>query len=809
MNRHYEDFFEHVTGHRPYPYQERLGRDDWPDLLQVPTGLGKTAGTVVAWLWRRLISPDTTPRRLVYCLPMRVLVEQTVTRAREWIENATPAYLERNVPPPTAFVLMGGDVETDWVLEPERPAVIVGTQDMLLSRALMRGYGMSRFQWPVHFGLLHNDALWVYDEVQLMGPGLSTSTQLEAFRRKRENGAIPAGSLWMSATLDLGWLETIDFQPHLGTLRSISIDDLDRELAADRLEARKRLHPAPIRLESGGGKKETLAYVRALAEAVLEAHRSGTQTLVILNRVSRAQDLFRSLRAAEGAPPVLLLHARFRPAERRGIEAELGRTPAGDRIVVATQAVEAGMDLSSATLFTEVAPWSSLVQRFGRCNRFGEVDGGSDVFWIDMDDDQELISPYSQEAVGSARTTLQSLDSAGIGALPPVESPRELHLVLRHKDFLELFDTEPDLSGFDLDISPYIRDPGPPQVQVFWRDFEDHPGDQEPPGRDELCPVSMGQFNAYLNRAVRGERPRYWVWDHLEDRWQRHGPVDQPRPGAVLMLRGAWGGYDPAVGFSDACRDAVPEVRGVSGPADDSYSGDPRTTVGRFLTLDEHTRHVMSEVEALISSLTLPVEDAELLRTAARWHDVGKVHSAFQTALLDHASPSERSDRAHTPTSAWAKSPGGGRLRYRIEGEGEAVERPYFRHELASMLAWLEHGNGSRDLIAYLVASHHGKLRLALRALPTEPTPPDGRRFARGIWEGDELPAVELEGFGVPPTRLRLELMELGRGGQGPSWTERTRRLLEREGPFRLGWLEALLRVADQRASAKEKEGGL
>ena len=39
------------------------------------------------------------------------------------------------------------------------------------------------------------------------------------------------------------------------------------------------------------------------------------------------------------------------------------------------------------------------------------------------------------------------------------------------------------------------------------------------------------------------------------------------------------------------------------------------------------------------------------------------------------------------------------------------------------------------------------------------------------------------------------------------SWTERTRDLLARYGPFRLAWLEALVRVADWRASAKEQEG--
>ena len=39
------------------------------------------------------------------------------------------------------------------------------------------------------------------------------------------------------------------------------------------------------------------------------------------------------------------------------------------------------------------------------------------------------------------------------------------------------------------------------------------------------------------------------------------------------------------------------------------------------------------------------------------------------------------------------------------------------------------------------------------------------------------------------------------------SWTERTRGLLARFGPFRLAWMETLVRLADWRASAKEREG--
>ena len=54
----FEQFFETATGHAPYDYQRRLAGDgDRPcesKLINVPTGLGKTAAVVLGWLWNRL-----------------------------------------------------------------------------------------------------------------------------------------------------------------------------------------------------------------------------------------------------------------------------------------------------------------------------------------------------------------------------------------------------------------------------------------------------------------------------------------------------------------------------------------------------------------------------------------------------------------------------------------------------------------------------------------------------------------------------------------------------------------------------------
>jgi len=397
MAEGYREFFARVTGNDPYPYQERLGTGAWPDVLDIPTGLGKTAAVVVAWLWKRLQSDEDTPRRLIYCLPMRVLVEQTVEAARTWCENAAPFFAseENGRGPgatPTVHTLMGGALDVDWRRDPAADTILVGTQDMLMSRALMRGYGMSRYQWAVDYALLHNDALWAFDEVQLMGPALATSAQLEAFRREL-GSARPSRSLWLSATLQPEWLATVDFAEQAGSLSSLGVTEDDEEAVGERLRARKALVRSGLALE-GATKSAVKDYLSGLSEEVVSRHVPGSQTLVILNRVDRAQGLFERIRKQGPDADLLLLHARFRAADRRRIEQRLRVTPDQGRIVVATQAVEAGVDITSTTLFTELAPWSSMVQRFGRCNRYGEVDDGATVVWIDLRQEGKDAAPY-------------------------------------------------------------------------------------------------------------------------------------------------------------------------------------------------------------------------------------------------------------------------------------------------------------------------------------------------------------------------------------------------------------------------------
>ncbi len=107
------------------------------------------------------------------------------------------------------------------------------------------------------------------------------------------------------------------------------------------------------------------------------------------------------------------------------------------------------------------------------------------------------------------------------------------------------------------------------------------------------------------------------------------------------------------------------------------------------------------------------------------------------------------------------------------------------------------------DLVCYLVAAHHGRVRLAIRSIPGEEAPPDmkGARVALGVVDGDEVPPVRVGDIDLAATILDLDAMNMG----GPdSWATMALGLRDHPdlGPFRLATLEALVRLADWRASA-------
>lgn len=746
---------------------------------------------ILAWVEKRLRGDPHTPRRLVYVLPMRVLVEQVFSETTKWMHQLEERgmLLKRRI---GVYRLLGGHVDQDWDGAPEQEAILIGTQDQLLSRALNRGYGMSRFRWPVHFGLLNNDCLWVMDEVQLMGAGLATTLQLEAFRRK-DGTALPCRSVWMSATLNRKWLETVDFKEHLDGFDSFSLAEEDRAfpLVRKRIGARKVLHHFEGKVED----------VKGIARFLIENHRPSSRSLIVLNRVDRAQKIYEELgkliaKARGEGPTLCLLHSRFRPDDRKEALDKLLAVPgSGGTIGVVTQVVEAGVDISSELLLTDLAPWSSLIQRFGRNNRYGEYEE-SRIFWMDPSSKKGWAAPYEEEYLVHARQKLMSLEGMEVGpsSLPKAEELLVGGSVLRHKDLYELFDTTADLSGFDVDVSRFIRESDDLSLSVFWRDLAEKtkpPDEMIQPRPEELCPAPLGDL-----RAWRKDRKGFWRWDHLEKSWKRPRAL---QPGDLLCLALREGGYSSELGWTGNPHDQPQALTVVEGQPPEGDDDEPLAILMEVQTLAAHTDRVVSALKEILRRLdgTGNLFDDKCygaLLTGARWHDSGKAHPLFQ-AILDHPEGQEELILAK------------GR-----RGQITAFARKGFRHELASALAFLQnHPRGGvapfkTDLAAYLIAAHHGKVRLSLRSLPHEGRPPrEDQRFARGVWEGDILPETDLGGGEIlPETVLNLSLMELGLGPSGPSWTERMLALLDTLGPFRLGLFEALLRIADWRGSREE-----
>lgn len=856
----------------PHAWQVQLALDPTCSdrLIRIPTGFGKTLGVLLAWAFNRLQRHDEDwPRRLVWCLPMRVLVEQTEAEVAAVLDRLGILFRPGGERRGKVAVhrLLGGAGSADYHLWPEECAVVVGTQDMLLSRALNRGYAAPRARWPMEFGLLNQDALWVLDEVQLMDVGLATSAQLQAYRREDGAKAIDetrhCRSWWMSATLQPNWLNSGDTTNMLAALPP-AIQIPEAEQAGGLWGVTKGLEVLPVDSDKD--------FAHDVARLASERHDAGQLTLVILNRVEFATAVFAQLETLGVDAELRLVHSRFRAQERNAWREDfLSRAaaiPPKGRIVVATQVVEAGVDISAKTLITDLAPWSSLIQRFGRCARYVGEKGQVivlDRHWNDAKDHSRAL-PYEVSDLLESRAQLAGLSDVAPRTLEAFEqriSPetrqrlypyKPKHLLLR-REWIELFDTTPDLSGADIDVGRFIRSGDELDLHVFWRTIpEAGPPVDWKPARDEICAVPFRKAQEWLcgketkeKRAPRLKTGmRAWVWDWLDGAWKPNTQRSDLSPGRILLVDAACGGYSESFGW-DPVAGAVPPVATSTEAAPEDLADDAQDSENLSLTswktIGTHGREAAEIMRTIASGLGIANGMKELLALAAELHDWGKCSPHFQGSIR-HSEKPGRDDLAKAPRDAWPRSS----LYCASDGE----RRPGYRHELASALALFdilrrcapnhpallgEHaellgvdttqhekfpavGSWERrvialpdrlafDLVAYLIAAHHGKVRLSLHASPVDQEYIQRKEDARGlpirgIREGDALP--ELHGADevalAGRRTLSLEPAQLGLSDvTGPSWSERTMTLLEQFGPARLAWLEALIRAADIRAS--------
>ena len=425
MARGFEELFVELTGNPPFPWQralyERLLGGDIPRELDIPTGLGKTS-VMAIWLIARATGAEL-PRRLVYVVDRRAVVDQATTvadRLRASIDAAPDLRdaLALDDQSLRVSTLRGQHLDNRaWLEDPSAPAVVVGTVDMVGSRLLFEGYGVSRKMRPIHAGVLGVDTLFVLDEAHLVPP---FERLLESVASARERGLGPADEV--AALVPATRLLSLSATGR-STASAFTLGEADHEHPGvkERVRARK-----VIELRPAVAKGDLAA--RLAEEAYGAATRAAEPARIVVfcdtrDDATKVADGLRKLStqrrgAARGAgvgpPEVELFVGGRRAYERERLADWLAKqgfiagsqAPAATTFLVATSAAEVGVDLDADAAVADVVAWERMVQRLGRVNRRGK--STSKVVLIPLADDER--APDRREACLALLGELPQLD---------------------------------------------------------------------------------------------------------------------------------------------------------------------------------------------------------------------------------------------------------------------------------------------------------------------------------------------------------------------------------------------------------------
>ena len=631
-------FFREVHGHEPFPWQKRLLKHvatngGWLGVLDLPTGSGKTAAIDIA-VFHLALEADRgaarrAPVRIAFVVDRRLVVDDAFTRA-EKLQDALAApcgpvtgrvadtlkTLSGDGPPLIARRLRGGiPREDDWARTPSQPTVLCSTVDQVGSRLLFRGYGVSHSMKPVHAGLIGSDCLILLDEAHLAEPFRQTLDWVQMYRgvnwREAKNAHAPWGTALLTAT------------PGEKASDAFSLDDEDRShsILKKRLDASK-----PARLKKYDDKKtdrgkQEIPRATTITGKVRDALKhfskaENTAIGVVVNRVARARSVFRHLKE-EFNPEAecLLLIGPARPVDRDRLADRLDPIRTGAErdldkplILVATQCIEAGVDIDLDALITEAAPLDCLRQRFGRLNRAGRdiepyaviVAAKSDL--LKSTDDPvygKAIKPTWDYLTDKKVVKKQGRDRIvdfGVNAFSVRMNPDALArkadapvLLPAHLDLLS--QTAP-IPAADPEVSLYLHgaERQPNSVTLIWRadiDPDKHPDAEirrllmlAPPRSPEAIELPLWAVRRWLMRKDKtsahladiataapeddesarpaGKRRKVFRWRGNDERSRWIEPAAL-RPGDTIVAPARYGGVDD-FGWNPECGEPAADV---------------------------------------------------------------------------------------------------------------------------------------------------------------------------------------------------------------------------------------------------------
>lgn len=339
-------------------------------ILKAPTGAGKTEAALAPFLVARHRGTEDFPQKMFLATPLRTLAKDLHRRALEVAGVLGQAGHNMDVR------LHTGEDRNDDLFEGN---LIVTTIDQLMS-----GYAHIPLSLPARLANINAGAVIasyvVFDECHLHDPQRAFRTALLMVEELCDITPF----LFMTATLSDGMVRK------LSELLSAEIVEVDSEALGKIPSQRKE--------------RSFKRCKRALtAVSVGEHHRN--RSLVVCNTVAKAQAIFDDLKELQGEgglrdTRIELIHSRFFPSHRNAKERSLQKLmgkegSTQDVILVATQVVEVGIDISCEHLHTELCPANSLLQRAGRCARYeGEV--GTVHIYDSLDDTgSRTYRPYT------------------------------------------------------------------------------------------------------------------------------------------------------------------------------------------------------------------------------------------------------------------------------------------------------------------------------------------------------------------------------------------------------------------------------
>jgi len=357
-----------------------------PDALDIPTGLGKTA-VMAIWLVAR-VGGANVPRRLVYVVDRRAVVDQATTVALglwQFVQERDDIKAKLGAPNGLPIsTLRGQHIDNrEWLENPASPAIIIGTVDMIGSRLLFEGYGVSRKMRPYHAGLLGVDTLVVLDEAHLVPP----------FEKLLEQIAVVDGDLRPDEDERRKLVPGLSLLSLSATGRSdrpaVGLTDADLRPGTTthkRLTAAKRLVFQPL--------PESEHIADALARHAWSLSSNGVEAKKVIVFSDKRDDVVRTKEAVEELAKgdkkqgiasakieTQLLVGGRRVHEREGTAqwledhsfvAGAKSHPSCATFVFATSAGEVGIDLDADHMVCDLVTWERMVQRLGRVNRRGD-----------------------------------------------------------------------------------------------------------------------------------------------------------------------------------------------------------------------------------------------------------------------------------------------------------------------------------------------------------------------------------------------------------------------------------------------------